>query len=52
MKKVYVVVNGKNTKVYTNKEKAEAEAKKVNYYKEMAGSNEGYAYVVETEVVE
>ena len=47
---VYVVVNGKDTKVYTTKEAAEAEAKKVNTYKAMAGSNEGYAYVVEAEV--
>lgn len=47
---VYVVINGKNTKVYTNKTDAEAEAKRVNYYKEMSGSNEGYAYIVETEV--
>ena len=52
MKKVYVVVNGTETKVYNNKEKAEAEVKRVNYYKYMAGNNEGYAYVVETEVVE
>ena len=50
MKKVYVVVNGKNTKVFANKEEAEAEAKRVNYYKYMGGSNEGYAFVVETEL--
>lgn len=47
---VYVVVDGKDTKVYRNKEEAEAEAKKVNYNIYMSGSNEGYAYVVETEV--
>lgn len=35
---VYVVVNGGDTKVYTNKEAAEAEAKRVNYHLDMGGS--------------
>jgi hypothetical protein len=47
--KVYVVVNGKDTKVYTDKAKAEVEKERVNKGYWMAGHNEGWAYIVETE---
>lgn len=51
MMKIYVVINGANTKVYTDRTKAEAERDDVNYCAECAGGY-GKAYIVETELNE
>ena len=48
---VYVVVNGIDTKVFTNAEDAKAEVAEINYHREMSGAHEGFAYIVKTEVL-
>lgn len=45
---VYIMVAGGNSKVFRNREDAEARSKRFNYNVEMSGSSSGYSRVVET----
>ena len=45
---VYIVVAGRDSKVFRTREAAEKRSKQYNYNVSMSGSNDGYSYVVET----